>query len=291
MAETEQATVEVSKFKKFRSDVKPIWCPGCGDHAVLASLIKALEEMELNTYDVAMISGIGCSSRIPGYLRSYGFNTIHGRALPIATGVKLARPEITVIAAGGDGDGFAIGGNHVMHAARRNIDLTYIMMDNGIYGLTKGQVSPTTPLGYKTKTTTYGAYENPMNPLAVMLAYGTTFVAQGFAADMKTLQALIVEAIKYPGFSYVNVISPCVTYRGGSAIYKELQPLLSKIPPEHDVTDWVAAHSLAVDQSKIHVGVLYKERRETFQEAQAGVRHRAPHGEAASLADIAKNYM
>ncbi|MBN1965728.1 MAG: 2-oxoacid:ferredoxin oxidoreductase subunit beta, partial [Anaerolineae bacterium] len=192
MADT--TTTATTERKGFRSNVKPIWCPGCGDHAVLNALVKALEEMELNTYDVAVISGIGCSSRIPGYLNSYGYNSIHGRALPIATGVKLTRPEITVVAAGGDGDGFAIGGNHVMHAARRNIDITYLMMDNGIYGLTKGQVSPTTPLGYKTKTTAYGAFENPMNPLAVMLAYGTTFVAQAFAADMKKLQALIIEA-------------------------------------------------------------------------------------------------
>jgi 2-oxoglutarate/2-oxoacid ferredoxin oxidoreductase subunit beta len=292
MADAMETTAKpAADYKKFRSDIRPIWCPGCGDHAVLNCLVKALEEMQLDTYDTAVVSGIGCSSRIPGYLRCYGYNSIHGRALPIATGLKLSRPEITVVAAGGDGDGFAIGGNHVMHAARRNVDITYIMMDNGIYGLTKGQVSPTTPLGYKTKTTAYGAYENPMNPLAVMLAYGTTFVAQGFAADMKTLQALIVEAIKYPGFSYVNVISPCVTYRGGNAIFKELQPLLQKVSPEHDVTDWVAAHNLAVDQSKIHVGVLYKERRETFLEAQEGVRSRAPHAEAGNLMDIVKGYM
>ena len=289
MADT-TTTVETKERKGFRSDVKPIWCPGCGDHAVLNSLVKALESLELSTHDVSVISGIGCSSRLPGYLNSYGFNSIHGRALPIATGLKLSRPEITVVAAGGDGDGFAIGGNHVMHAARRNVDITYLMMDNGIYGLTKGQVSPTTPLGYKTKTTAYGAYENPMNPLAVMLAYGTTFVAQGYAADMKKLQALIIEAIEYPGFSYINIISPCVTYRGGSKIYKELQPLLSPIPEEHDVADWVAAHHLAVDQSKIHVGVLYKERRETFLEAQEGLKHRAPHSEAANLADILNVY-
>lgn len=287
------ATKDVKEYnpEKFRNDVKPIWCPGCGDHAVLNALVRALEELELRTHDVAIVSGIGCSSRIPGYVGSYGFNSIHGRALPIATGVKLARPEISVIAAGGDGDGFAIGGNHLMHAARRNIDITYIMMDNGIYGLTKGQVSPTTPLGYKTKTTHYGAYEKPINPLAVMLNYGSTFVAQGYAADMKFLQHLIVEAIRYPGFSYVNIISPCITYRGGSKIYKELQPLLQKVPEEHDAGDWMEAHKIAVDQANLHVGVLYKERRETYVEAQAGLKEKAPHAEAASLKEIATRYM
>ncbi len=139
--------------KRFRNSTKPIWCPGCGDHSVLAALVDALGDLQLDPANVAVITGIGCSSRLPGYMSCYGFNSIHGRAVPIATGVKAARPEMTVVAAGGDGDGFAIGGNHPLHAVRRNLDMTYIVMDNGIYGLTKGQVSPTTPLGVRTKTT------------------------------------------------------------------------------------------------------------------------------------------
>lgn len=284
---TEQTTAKVS----FRSKLKPIWCPGCGDHSVVAALARALEGMDLHPADVAVISGIGCSSRLPGYMSTYGFNSIHGRALPIATGLKLARPEITVIAAGGDGDGFAIGGNHLMHAARRNIDLTYLVMDNGIYGLTKGQVSPTSPMGLKTKTTVYGSYEKPINPLEVMLAYGTTFVAQAFSADLKRMTELIREAIEYPGFSYVNIISPCVTYRGGKELYDYLKTTLRHIDEnEHDVHDWEAAHRLCRDKDLMHVGVLYKERRETYLEAQQGLRVRAPHAEALAVNDIAEQY-
>ncbi|MBN2082665.1 2-oxoacid:ferredoxin oxidoreductase subunit beta [bacterium] len=282
-------TTQVEK-KTFRNHVKPIWCPGCGDHSVLACLVKALDSLELNITDTAVISGIGCSSRLPGYMSCYGMNSIHGRAIPIATGLKMGRPEMTVVITGGDGDGFAIGGNHVMHAVRRNIDLTYIMMDNGIYGLTKGQVSPTTPIGYKTKTTAYGAYEKPIAPLEVMLAYGCTYVAQAFSADMPRLQELIVEAIKYPGFSFINVISPCVTYRGGSQIYKDLKPLLKPIGAEHDIHDWDAAHKIARDKTRLHVGVLYQERRETYQETQDDLKQRAPHAEAPSVVDIAKKY-
>ena len=280
-----------AEVKGFRNDVKPIWCPGCGDFGVLGALTKALDALGRTTYDTALISGIGCSSRLPGYMNCYGFNTIHGRAIPIATGLKLGRPEITVVVAGGDGDGFAIGGNHLMHAVRRNIDLTYIMMDNGIYGLTKGQVSPTTPLGYKTKTTAYGAYEKPIAPLEVMLAYGCTFVAQAYSADIKRMQELFTEAIEYPGFSFVNVISPCVTYRGGQEQYKALKALLVRIEENgHDVHDWDSAHRITRDKEHLNVGVLYKERRETYQETQEDLRHRAPHAEAPAIEDIAIKY-
>ena len=287
---TETKETTEKKFN-YRSDRKPIWCPGCGDHSVVAALARALEHFGFNPADIAVISGIGCSSRLPGYLSTYGFNSIHGRALPIATGLKLARPEITVIAVGGDGDGFAIGGNHLMHAARRNIDITYMVMDNGIYGLTKGQVSPTTPLGLKTKTTAYGAYEKPIRPLEVMLAYGTTFVAQAYSADLKRMTELIQEAIEYPGFSYVNIISPCVTYRGGKELYQSLKAILSRVEENgHDVTDWEAAHRLCRDEEKMHVGVLYKERRETYLETQDVLKKLAPHAEAPAVEDIANKY-
>jgi len=285
------ATEQKNEKKSFRKDAKPIWCPGCGDFGVLNALCGALDGMNLKTEDVAVISGIGCSSRLPGYMTCYGFNSIHGRAIPIATGLKLARPEITVIVTGGDGDGFAIGGNHPMHAARRNIDITYIMMDNGIYGLTKGQVSPTTPVGYKTKTTAYGAYEKPMNPLEVMLAYGCSFVAQAFSADMKRMTQLFTDAINYPGFAFVNVISPCVTYRGGAEQFKALRGILSPVDENgHDIHDWDKAHAISRDKSKLHVGVLYEEKRETYQQTQDELKHRAPHAEAPAIEDIAEQY-
>lgn len=256
--------------KRFRNSTKPIWCPGCGDHSVLGALVDALGDLGLDPANVAVITGIGCSSRLPGYMGCYGFNSIHGRAVPIATGVKAARPEMTVVAAGGDGDGFAIGGNHPLHAVRRNIDITYIVMDNGIYGLTKGQVSPTTPPGVRTKTTPTGAYEVPVNPLRIMLSYGASYVAQAYAGDMKYMRGLFVDAIKHPGFSFVNVVSPCPTYRGGMEQYKALKAMLNFLTPEnHDETDWIAALQLAMDKSALHVGVFHRESRPTFQDQQA----------------------
>jgi 2-oxoglutarate ferredoxin oxidoreductase subunit beta len=280
-----------AETKSFRNNVKPIWCPGCGDFGVLTALVNGLDSLQLNTADVAVISGIGCSSRLPGYMSCYGFNAIHGRAIPIATGLKLGRPDLTVVITGGDGDGFAIGGNHVMHAVRRNIDITYIMMDNGIYGLTKGQVSPTTPIGYKTKTTTYGAYEKPIRPLEVMLAYGCSFVAQAYSADMKKMQQLFIDAIKYPGFSFVNVISPCVTYRGGQEQYKRLRELLVHTEDlDHDVHDWDAAHRITRDDTKLYVGLLWQERRETYSETYDKLKGRAPHAEALALEGIADSF-
>jgi 2-oxoglutarate ferredoxin oxidoreductase subunit beta len=255
---------------------------------VLNALVKALEDLKLCTADVVVVSGIGCSSRLPGYLNSYGFNSIHGRAIPIATGLKLARPNITVVVAGGDGDGFAIGGNHMMHAARRNIDITYLLMDNGIYGLTKGQVSPTTPLGSKTKTTYYGAYEKPISPLEVLLAYGCSYVSQGFAADIKGLTALFLDAIQYPGFSYINIISPCVTYRGKEQ-YKMLREITHPVPEGHDVHDWHAAHALVCQKDLHYTGVLYKERRESYLETQEELRDVAKNG-IPSLESLVEKY-
>jgi len=198
--------------KDFKSDLKPIWCPGCGDFGVLQAIYRALAAIGRPPHEIAFISGIGCSSRIPGYTTVYGFNSVHGRALPIAQGLKLARPELLVLAAGGDGDGFSIGGGHVPHAIRRNDDITYIVMDNQTYGLTKGQLSPTSPKGQHTVTSGYGSLENPVNPLMYVLAYGASFVAQGTPADIPGLTAMIEEAIRFPGFAFVNVQSPCVTY-------------------------------------------------------------------------------
>ena len=293
MATEMQDPIVLERERKFRNDIKPIWCPGCGDHAVLSSLVDALTQLELDPADVAVISGIGCSSRLPGYMGNYGFNSIHGRAIPIATGVKLARPGVTVVAAGGDGDGFSIGGGHLAHVARRNVDLTYLVMDNGIYGLTKGQVSPTTPIGVKTKTTSLGAFEVPVNPLSLMLAYGSSYVAQGFAGDIKYLRALIVDAIKHPGFSFINVVCPCPTYRGGLEQFKALRAKQQFITPEnHDETDWFAALKLATDVDALHIGVYYRGPRPTYMEQQQELREASRKGKPAPrVEDIAKAYM
>lgn len=281
----------LAELQDFKNEVKPIWCPGCGDYAVLNAVAGALKELGLRTQDVTVVSGIGCSSRLPGYLGCYGFNGIHGRPIPIATGLKLGRPDQTVIAAGGDGDGFSIGGGHLMHAVRRNIDLTYIIMDNGIYGLTKGQASPTTPIGIKTKTTAYGAYEKPINPLAVMLSYGCPFVAQAFAGDIKTMKAIFMDAISFPSFAYINVLSPCPTFRGGMGQFKDLRKIESKIDPEqHDVTDWDSAHKLTRDTSRMHVGVIYKEPRPSYLETQEDLREKALAAKTHAVEEIANVY-
>jgi 2-oxoglutarate ferredoxin oxidoreductase subunit beta len=206
--------ISLTKFVPgdFKSDLKPIWCPGCGDFGVVTAITRALANIARPPHEIAFVSGIGCSSRIPGYTTAYGFNTVHGRSLPIAQGIKLANPELLVLVASGDGDGFSIGGGHVAHVIRRNIDLTYIVMDNQIYGLTKGQLSPTSQRGRKTVTSSFGSLEDPVNPLLYVMGYGASYVAQGTPADMVGLGKIIEEGIRFPGFAFINVQSPCVTY-------------------------------------------------------------------------------
>jgi 2-oxoglutarate ferredoxin oxidoreductase subunit beta len=257
---TTTSSLPTYSAKDFKSDLKPIWCPGCGDFGVLQAIYRALASIARPPHEIAFVSGIGCSSRIPGYTTAYGFNSVHGRALPIAQGIKLANPDLLVLVAGGDGDGFSIGGGHVPHTIRRNPDITYIVMDNQIYGLTKGQLSPTSPRGLKTVTSEYGSVEAPVNPLLYTLAYGANFVAQGTPADMAGLSQMIEEAIRYPGFSFVNVQSPCVTFGEDDYQVKEhraaMKPLASL---GHDATDRLAAMGLAQSYgSELHTGVFYK---------------------------------
>lgn len=247
-------------IKDFRSDLKPIWCPGCGDYGVVTALYRALVNIGRPAHEVAFISGIGCSSRIPGYTTAYGFNTVHGRALPVAQGIKMANPDLLVLVAGGDGDGFSIGGGHVPHAIRRNLDLTYIVMDNHIYGLTKGQMSPTTPRGAKTNSTTYGSLEEPVNPLLYVLAYGAGFVAQGLPADMEGLTKMIEAAIRYPGFSFVNIQSPCVTFGDPNDQMKVQKAKMKKLADlGHDPTNRLRAMDLAQAYgTEIYTGIFYQ---------------------------------
>jgi 2-oxoglutarate ferredoxin oxidoreductase subunit beta len=202
----------MATMKDFRNNVKPNWCPGCGDFSVQAAIQRAAANVGLTPESLAVVSGIGCSGRISGYINAYGFHGIHGRSLPIAQGLKMANRELTVIAAGGDGDGFAIGMGHTVHAIRRNIDMTYIVMDNQIYGLTKGQTSPRSAMGFKTKSTPGGSIESTLSPLEVALSAGATFVAQSFSSELKQLTALIEAGIRHKGFSLINVYSPCVTF-------------------------------------------------------------------------------
>jgi 2-oxoglutarate/2-oxoacid ferredoxin oxidoreductase subunit beta len=246
--------------KDFKSDLKPIWCPGCGDFGVVQAIYRSLAAIGRPPHEIAFVSGIGCSSRIPGYTTAYGFNSVHGRALPIAQGLKLANPDLLVLVAGGDGDGFSIGGGHVPHAIRRNLDITYIVMDNQIYGLTKGQLSPTSPKGLKTVTSEYGSLEEPVNPLLYVLAYGANFVAQGTPADMSGLADVIEQAIRYPGFSFVNVQSPCVTFGEDDQQVKSHRAHMKTLASlGHDQEDRLAAMGLAQQYGQaLHTGVFYK---------------------------------
>jgi 2-oxoglutarate ferredoxin oxidoreductase subunit beta len=264
--------------KDYKSELKPIWCPGCGDFGVLQAIYRALSAVGRPPHETAFVSGIGCSSRIPGYTTTYGFNTVHGRALPIAQGIKLANPDLLVLAAGGDGDGFSIGGGHVAHTIRRNVDITYIVMDNQIYGLTKGQLSPTSPRGLRTASSVFGSLEDPVNPLMYVLGYGARYVAQGTPADMGQLAAIIEEGIRFPGFAFINVQSPCVTFGQPEAQLKAHKSGMIKLTSlQHDSADRLAAMKLAQEYGhKLYTGVFYRdpERQPTYEE-EVAERHRS----------------
>ncbi len=206
--------------KDFASGAHPIWCPGCGDYGVLAALERGLAIQGRPPHEVVLVSGIGCSSRLPAYTNCYGFHGVHGRALAVATGLKLARPDLEVIAVGGDGDGYSIGGNHFIHACRRNVDMLYIVMDNRVYGMTKGQPSPTTEPDWDSDIAPGGIGLRPFNPLSLAIASGANFVARGFSSKPDDLAALIVEGIRWPGFAFIEVLSPCVTFRPEQADWK-----------------------------------------------------------------------
>ena len=234
------ATTEPAQLTKetYRGRIHPDWCPGCGDFSVLASLQAALFELGLQPQQVCVISGIGCSSNLPGYINTYGMHTLHGRALAVATGVRLGNHELKVIGVGGDGDGYGIGGNHFVHTMRRNVDLTYIVMDNQIYGLTTGQCSPTSVKGMKTKSTPHGSVENPINPIPMAIVGGATYVARAFSGKQKHMVEMFKGAIQHRGFALVDVFSPCVTYNKDNT-YQWFHPRVKILEEQgHDPTDF-----------------------------------------------------
>lgn len=244
------------KAKDYRSPLEPVWCTGCGDFGVLKGLTSALADLEIAPEKLAVVSGIGCSSRLPGYTRSYAFNSIHGRALPIASGLKLSRPEITTVVVGGDGDGFSIGLGHIPHTIRRNVDLTYAVLDNGIYGLTKGQASPTSTEEFKRERGLAGVEERPLNPVLLVLSSGAGFVARTHAGNLPHVREMLREAISYPGFAFVHILAGCVTYQGpqyGEAIYQRCDML----PAGHDPTDLAMAMA-ATQKERFQLGILYR---------------------------------
>jgi 2-oxoglutarate/2-oxoacid ferredoxin oxidoreductase subunit beta len=262
----------MATFKDFRNNVKPNWCPGCGDFSVQAAIQRAAANVGLQPDSLAVVSGIGCSGRISGYINSYGFHGIHGRALPIAQGLKMANRDLTVIASGGDGDGFAIGMGHTVHSIRRNVDITYIVMDNQIYGLTKGQTSPRSAAGFKTKSTPHGSVEQAISPMELALTAGATFVAQSFSTDLKDLTALIEAGIKHKGFSLINVFSPCVTYNKVNTYdwFKENLTKLAEVEG-YDSSDRSMAMQTLMKHDGLVTGLIYQDtERKSYQEMLPG---------------------
>lgn len=252
------ATVTLNDF---RTAEKSWWCPRCGDFGVLAALQKALVGRGIEPHKVALVAGIGCSGKIGNYINSYNFHVVHGRTLPTALGVKMANRDLLVFAAGGDGDGYAIGMNHFVHAVRRNINVKYLVMDNGIYGLTKGQNSPTSETGQTVKATPFGNVEQPVRPLSLALTAGATFVAQGFSSNQKQLTGLIERAIDHPGFALVNVLSPCVTYNKIDT-YEFYREHLYDLDADESYTPDNRANAIAkvLEKDELVVGMIYEDK-------------------------------
>ena len=269
------------KPNDFKSELKPIWCPGCGDFGVLASLYRSMADLDLDPSQTVIVSGIGCSSRLPHFASTYGVHTLHGRPLPVAMGVKLANPELTVIAVGGDGDGFAIGAGHFPHAARRNVDITYLVMDNEIYGLTKGQASPTSLYEQKAPSTPFGNPEDPLNPLALAISAGASFVARGASFNTKALTELITQAIEHKGFSYIDAMSPCTTFNNTQESWKES---VTEVAPDHDVTNRVQAFDLAL-RGGFALGILYRQERLSQTERYKAILEKAKASDVETMLD------
>ncbi len=264
----------VLKVADYKSDLKPIWCAGCGDYGVITPFYQALAEIQAQPKDTVIVSGIGCSGRFPYFCNTYGFHGVHGRALPTAAGVKISSPELTVIAVGGDGDGLGIGGGHIPHVCRKNVDMTYILIDNSIYGLTKGQSSPTSPLDMTTKTAPYGYMEDPVNPLLMFLSYNASFVARGYSGKPKGLKDLFVKAMQHKGFSVLHIFSPCVSMNK-KITFKTMNEIVKPLPEEWDTTNRLAAMEKAMDTSTFWTGLVYQDERDTIHKRLEGVQERA----------------
>jgi len=251
-----------SSPKDYKSDLKPVWCPGCGDFAVLSAITKALAFLSLPRENVALVSGIGCSSRIAAYTSVYGFHGVHGRALALAGGLKAARPDLTVLVAGGDGDGLSIGGNHFIHACRRNMDMTYIIMDNEVYGMTKGQASPTTRSDWDgSKLTPGGTGIRPFNAAGMALAAGASFVARGFTGDPNGLAKILVAAVEHRGFSFVQALSPCKTFRPEQMEWKKHVRAFEDGPTD----DAVLADQRVNGDDGLSTGIIYQREQAVYQ--------------------------
>lgn len=273
---------------------RPQWCPGCGNFGIVAALKGALAELGIPNHQTVISSGVGCSSKLPHYVNTYGFEGLHGRPLPVASGIKLANHKLTVVAVGGDGDGYGIGAGHFIHIMRRNYDLTYVVHDNQLYGLTTGQASPTSQPGMKTKTTPYGVVEMPFNPIAAAIIGGATFVARGFAGDGAHLKELLRQAIAHRGFALVDVLQPCVTFNKINT-YEFFQKRCYKLEGSgHDASDMdkaleKAMEGPATNYEKMAIGVFYKVQKPTYEDSLPQIKDRALAEQPLDI-DISKAY-
>lgn len=246
---------------------RPNWCPGCGNFGILIALKGAIVELNIEPENIAMISGIGCSGKVPHWIRTYGLHGIHGRALPVATAVKLANNGLAVFTVGGDGDGYGIGMCHFIHTMRRNIDMTYIVHNNMIYGLTTGQTSPTSEKGVRTKSTPAGVIEVPVNPIALAISSGATFVARSFGGDVKHLQKTIVAAVKHRGLSFVDVFQPCVSFNYVNTYDWYKQRVYDLQDAGHDTTDKIKAFTKSQEWGEhIPIGIFYEVLSPTYED-------------------------
>jgi 2-oxoglutarate ferredoxin oxidoreductase subunit beta len=271
----------------FASDLKPVWCPGCGSYGLLGTFRKVLASLKLAPENVMITSGIGCSSRLPAYVSAYGFHTVHGRAIPCAVGSYLANPSLTHVVFGGDGDIFSIGGGHLPHAARRNPNITVFVLDNEIYGLTKGQASPTTPPSVKSKSMPDRLLEQPLNPAMMCLAYDVSFFARAYAGQLAQLADIMTRALQHPGLSVVQVLNPCVTFNNQ---WETWNKMVQPIPDSHDTSNRLAAMALAADEERLHTGVFYKEIRPTLEDIVQARRDEATRHGKADLATLIRQY-
>ena len=260
--------------RAFDTGVRPQWCPGCGNYGVLAAVRAALADLGFRREDVVAVAGIGCHGRMTEYLDVNAFHAIHGRAVPVAEGVKLANPKLTVLVHTGDGDAYAIGLSHLLHAARRNVGIKVIVHNNMVYALTTGQAGPTTPRGLKTRSTPYGSVEEPFNPLLLLLASGATFVARGFSDDVQHLKELVKRAILHKGFAVIDVIQPCVTFYDARQWFKERAYKLED--ESHDPSDFRAALEKSLETERVPLGVIYEVEKPTFEELVLSREHPPP---------------
>lgn len=244
----------------------PTWCPGCGNFGIWGALKNSYAKMGWSPSDFAVVFGIGCSGNMSDFIKCYGFHSLHGRALPNAVGIKIANHKLPVIAVVGDGDCYGEGGNHFIHTARGNHDISVVVHDNRVYGLTTGQVAPTAEKGYKSKSTPDGIIEVRLNPLALAITQGATFVAQGFAGDIPGLTQMLIDSYNHKGFSVVNVLQPCVTFNKVNT-YMYYREHTYTLDASHNPMDKMAAITKSMDNEKIPLGILYKEERKTYEQS------------------------